>query len=648
MKRFKDQFRDNILVIMTVFIMLIIVLTIKTFDYMITNQQDDDIQQLSGFIMNSIENSVSAEDLIQNYLVEILENVTYQVEEDLSGVELSTIDVNFLEEIKSRYKLSEVALFRKLEDDIIIETSTAEHEIGLSTKDWGFWYDAFSQLLDDKEVTVGKGISKGRFWAGPRSLAYGQDGYYIFTYYKLENQPYLLNLYVDDMNAFGLVKKNDPNALLKNILDESEFIHEIAVINVEAWNDRFTEEKRAHLQDFTVEYGAYSAFTAHDTYYLNKINSMGLNSSIKKSVTIEGKEYTKIYKKLRNDQAIIFLIDDSDKEYLKRRMIWIILGGLLLICITGFFMVFSYTKSYSELLKLERKRLKIANEYRHTVQILPSIILRLVKNRDNIIVKHCEGKALSELGIDASSAHDKLLEEVLPKDYYKLAVEGISQACKNREYIFEHSFNKKVYENKVQLIADISDEHIQEIIIFANDITRIRESEDKAKYLAYHDNLTDLPNRLCLKERVEALIKEMDRHFIMCFIDLDGFKEINDTAGHDVGDKLLKAMADRISELADNDDFAARIGGDEFAFIFMDIDSDNQIKEKVDNLSKIIAAPFTIDGQSYSLTSSIGVSRFPKDALSYNELIKKSDLAMYEIKDNGKDGFKIFTSEEMV
>ncbi len=74
MKRFKDQFRDNILVIMTIFIMLIIVLTIKTFDYMITNQQDDDIQQLSGFIMNSIENSVSAEDLIQNYLVEILEN----------------------------------------------------------------------------------------------------------------------------------------------------------------------------------------------------------------------------------------------------------------------------------------------------------------------------------------------------------------------------------------------------------------------------------------------------------------------------------------------------------------------------------------------------------------------------------------------
>ena len=127
MKRFKDQFRDNILVIMTIFIMLIIVLTIKTFDYMITNQQDDDIQQLSGFIMNSIENSVSAEDLIQNYLVEILENVTYQVEEDLSGVELSTIDVDFLEEIKSRYKLSEVALFRKLENDIIIETSTAEH-----------------------------------------------------------------------------------------------------------------------------------------------------------------------------------------------------------------------------------------------------------------------------------------------------------------------------------------------------------------------------------------------------------------------------------------------------------------------------------------------------------------------------------------
>ena len=127
MKRFKDQFRDNILVIMTIFIMLIIVLTIKTFDYMITNQQDDDIQQLSGFIMNSIENSVSAEDLIQNYLVEILENVTYQVEEDLSGVELSTIDVNFLEEIKSRYTLSEVALFRKLENDIIIETSTAEH-----------------------------------------------------------------------------------------------------------------------------------------------------------------------------------------------------------------------------------------------------------------------------------------------------------------------------------------------------------------------------------------------------------------------------------------------------------------------------------------------------------------------------------------
>ena len=282
MKNIIETIKNNILFGMLISIIIVIVVTVQVFDFMVTNQQDDEIDKLSSFITYSINNSVGAEDLIQSYLIQILESTTYQIEAEIGNRDLSNFTLEDLEEIKERYKLSGVALFKKEDEDIVIEKSTSEHEVGLSTKTWGFWHEAFSQLLDEEEVSIGRGVSIGKFWDGPRSLAYGQDGYYIFTYYKIENQPYLLNIYVDDMNAFGLVKKNDPNKLVKQMIQETDFIDEIAVINVDAWNNRFLQENRSKLQDFTVEYGRYTSFTAEDTYYLNKVNKLIDESKIKK------------------------------------------------------------------------------------------------------------------------------------------------------------------------------------------------------------------------------------------------------------------------------------------------------------------------------------------------------------------------------
>ena len=643
MKNIIETIKNNILFGMLISIIIVIVVTVQVFDFMVTNQQDDEIDKLSSFITYSINNSVGAEDLIQSYLIQILESTTYQIEAEIGNRDLSNFTLEDLEEIKERYKLSGVALFKKEDEDIIIEKSTSEHEVGLSTKTWGFWHEAFSQLLNDEEVSIGRGVSIGKFWAGPRSLAYGQDGYYIFTYYKIENQPYLLNIYVDDMNAFGLVKKNDPNKLVKQMIQETDFIDEIAVINVDAWNNRFLQENRSKLQDFTVEYGRYTSFTAEDTYYLNKVNKLIDESKIKKEVVYEGQKYTKIYKKLKDDQVAIFLVNNINKALVKRQIIWIILSGLILICVLGFSMVFIYTKKYTDLLKIERSRLKIAEEYRHTVQILPSIVLRVKKNKDEFIVKHCEGKGLLELGINRYKAQNSLLEDVLPKSYYEIVTQGINHALEGQEHSFEYAYKGKVYENKIQPILD--KDEIDEIIIFANDITRLRKSENRAKYLAYHDSLTSLPNRLYLKEKVESLIEKRSTKFIVCFIDLDGFKYINDTSGHDIGDELLIQVSRRISQLANENDFLARIGGDEFAFIFMDIENESEIKEKVKKLTSLIGMQYTIEGIEYKITSSIGISRFPEDADSYTELIKKADLAMYKVKDNGKDGFNIFSEK---
>ena len=180
-----------------------------------------------------------------------------------------------------------------------------------------------------------------------------------------------------------------------------------------------------------------------------------------------------------------------------------------------------------------------------------------------------------------------------------------------------------------------------------SDITHIKESQQHAEYLATHDALTGLPNRTLFQDRLQVAIAHSRRNnqlSALMFLDLDNFKSINDTLGHDVGDELLIQVAGRLRELVRDMDTVARLGGDEFTIIVTEttIEGAEQVAKRiVESLSK----PFEVRRHSLFVTSSVGLAFCPDDGEDVAGLTKAADTAMYRAKENGRDRFELFKPE---
>jgi diguanylate cyclase (GGDEF)-like protein/PAS domain S-box-containing protein len=178
-------------------------------------------------------------------------------------------------------------------------------------------------------------------------------------------------------------------------------------------------------------------------------------------------------------------------------------------------------------------------------------------------------------------------------------------------------------------------------------ITEHKKSEEIIKHLAYHDYLTDLPNRRMFDEKVKTLIESSTTNkktFAILYMDLDRFKPINDTLGNGIADQLLKQFTQRIDKILNNSSLFARLGSDEFGVILWDIpQSDypvNVAKAFIDKLRN----PFFIEDYELFITSSIGISTFPTDGETSEELLRNADAALYRAKENGKNNYQIYSS----
>ncbi|WP_409300410.1 diguanylate cyclase domain-containing protein [Peribacillus sp. SCS-155] len=193
------------------------------------------------------------------------------------------------------------------------------------------------------------------------------------------------------------------------------------------------------------------------------------------------------------------------------------------------------------------------------------------------------------------------------------------------------------YETTAEYIRNSSGDIIQTICV-GRDITDRIESEEKIAYLAYHDSVTDLPNRRFFTKRFNQLIEDSNRgyHGLM-LLDLDGFKYVNDTFGHDMGDLLLTEVAKRLSYAMGEKGIVARWGGDEFTVLQMNIKSRAELASANKRIEDVISEPFILAGHTpIFVTTSVGVSFFPEDGDSIEALIKKADTAMYHAKNQAK------------
>jgi len=175
---------------------------------------------------------------------------------------------------------------------------------------------------------------------------------------------------------------------------------------------------------------------------------------------------------------------------------------------------------------------------------------------------------------------------------------------------------------------------------------QLLEKQQHLDHLAHHDQLTGLPNRLYLAAFLPGAIEDAKRTRAMLavlFLDLDRFKHINDSRGHETGDKLLKAVAQRIRATMRNEDVVVRMGGDEFIVVMKTVCDTDQVNEAASRITEALSAPVIVDGRPLVTTASIGVSLYPRDGSDMGELLRHSDTAMYQAKDRGRNNFQLFS-----
>jgi diguanylate cyclase (GGDEF)-like protein/PAS domain S-box-containing protein len=179
------------------------------------------------------------------------------------------------------------------------------------------------------------------------------------------------------------------------------------------------------------------------------------------------------------------------------------------------------------------------------------------------------------------------------------------------------------------------------------DITSMKQSQEKVDFLAYHDPLTRLPNRLLLNDRLKHSLQRAEREktqVAVLFIDLDNFKNINDSLGHPTGDFLLQEVGERIKSLVRVDDTVARLGGDEFIVVMEEIDDAQDSTLLAKKLVSAFNKPFTAMNRELYLTLSIGISIYPSDGADSETLIRNADSAMYRAKAEGRNDYQFYTS----
>ena len=175
------------------------------------------------------------------------------------------------------------------------------------------------------------------------------------------------------------------------------------------------------------------------------------------------------------------------------------------------------------------------------------------------------------------------------------------------------------------------------------DITARKQAERDVYRLAHYDGLTGLPNRMLLQEHLDNAIVQARRHqqkVAVLFIDLDHFKTINDSLGHDTGDKLLTQVAARLRKNLRDSDIVSRQGGDEFLIVLSEAD-ESMAGHSAQRILDMMAEPVVIDGHQLRVSTSVGVAMYPDDALSTNDLIRNADAAMYLAKEKGRSNFSV-------
>jgi diguanylate cyclase (GGDEF)-like protein/PAS domain S-box-containing protein len=252
---------------------------------------------------------------------------------------------------------------------------------------------------------------------------------------------------------------------------------------------------------------------------------------------------------------------------------------------------------------------------------------------DEVVGKHPK--------LQQSGRHDKT--------FYKKMWASISQNGQWRGEIWNQRKNGDIYPawENITMVKDEQGRLTHYVAIFS-DISVLKASEERFSYLAHHDSLTELPNRLRFIANLEQAMEGAKRHkhkVALLYLDLDGFKHINDTLGHDIGDEYLKKIAERLKKCVRAEDTVARIGGDEFTIVLTEVAHAGAAGLIAEKIVQAVRQPIIVNIATIDPSASIGICMYPDDAMDTDGMMKAADAAMYHAKAMGKNCFRFYTAD---
>ena len=446
-------------------------------------------------------------------------------------------------------------------------------------------------------------------------------------YFKTENSQLLHSMhYLFDLNSVislseNIDKKNKEtaNKLLLNLM--KFYIN--SSVNIQTINDDLKV-----LENSTNDY--LNLFTAHSIINITRIKKF----NTLKNNQISDQTQSSV------EELYQHLLQDYETNIMMVKSIFVILFTIAFFIL--FFLIIINRKSIHMRNELLGFKAAIENSYN-------SIVITDI-NKNIIYVNDMAERETGYTKKELIGNNPRILKSGLNSQEFYENIHALLDSGKKweGEFINKRKDNSLYYE-RASIIPIFQDNKIVKFLAIKLNITDYIKEKDKVEYMAYHDSLTSLPNRLSVEMHLKNRIPVAQRNktkIAILFIDLDRFKTINDTLGHDVGDELLVEASKRIKNSLRDSDMLARVGGDEFVIVIESMNSEYSATYVCNHILQLFTEPIKTKSHLLNITLSIGVSIFPDDDSSdYKKLFKYADIAMYQAKDSGKNTYRFYQKQ---
>ncbi|WP_246277118.1 GGDEF domain-containing phosphodiesterase [Neobacillus endophyticus] len=547
------------------------------------NYNNKEISMITKEVSFEVKNTKKGSLYVENILGRDLRIAAIAIKQALPS-DYHAITNDQLKKLAAEVGVSHITLLAKTSNDIIGVRSSEVNELNMSTKDWGYWYDAFKQIFALVPVSVGKGLTLPHYWSGPIEIASSNPKHVDkWGYYYDGTTNYMIDPFFRDDKVLEYQKRFGPEKIIQ------DFTKDPGVLELTVFNPKNFGKKKefVHLNgniyikisDQPIWYGSYQ-FKSYkkDADY------------IKKSIQTKNIQSYKDHLKGNNIiKTFVPVFPSNDEPF--------VIG-----------IVYNYGLIQQEL------------NHELQVHILLSIAIMIVV----LIVSFIFSRSITK-----------------PIAYIAQQVNEIAQG----------NFGKTLHitrKDELGFLAENVNALSRHLQSFVSDLT---ESKQLIEYQAFHDPLTGLLNRRYFQEKLSPIIEHANQTrepLSVLFIDMDRFKEINDSFGHNKGDQILKIIADRIKLCLPDEDrhIISRQGGDEFTILLVNVSKEEAIiaaEAVVASLKK----PYILDGNEFYLGASCGISLYPDHTKNLDSLFIYADLAMYAAKKMGGNKV-VFYSDQLL